>query len=232
MGQSVTENLVQFSNVSKLYGAKKVLDNISFTLPRKSIVTLVGPNGAGKTTLAKLMLGIDAVSSGSITLAKDVSFGYVPQKIITNGNVPITVSAFLDLLTQKKWLLCPELIDFAQVEKIRHLDLKQLSGGQLSRLFLSSCLVNKANVIVLDEPTKELDILAQSDFYRILEELKQNFNITIFIISHDIHTVVKSSDQVLCLNQHLCCYGKPTEQYRDILDHIAFYQHHHNHVHT
>ena len=223
--------LIKFVNVSKFYGSKKVVDNISFSLPRGNIVTLVGPNGAGKTTIAKLMMGAETVTSGNIFCAKEVSFGYVPQKIITNTNLPITASAFLDVLTKKSWHCASQIIDFAQIESIKDCDLKELSGGQLSRLFLASCLVNKANVIILDEPTKELDILAQSDFYRLLEDIKQNFNVTIFIISHDINTVVKSSDQVLCLNKHLCCYGKPMEQYNEILDHIGFYKHRHNHFH-
>ena len=110
--------------------------------------------------------------------------------------------------------------------------MSNISGGQISRIFLASCLINKANLIILDEPTKELDINGQSSFYNLLENIKNNFDVTIFIISHDLHTVIKASDNVLCLNQHLCCYGKPEEQYKEILDHIGFYKHHHNHSHN
>ena len=226
------DNLVEFDKVSKFYDKKKVIDNISFTIARNTIVTLVGPNGAGKTTIAKLILGSEKQTAGSIKSADNISFGYVPQKINTNTNLPITVSALLDLLTGDAWKAGAEILKFAQIEGIENDDLSNISGGQISRVFLAACLINKANLIILDEPTKELDINGQSSFYHLLENIKNNFDVTIFIISHDLHTVIKASDNVLCLNQHLCCYGKPEEQYKEILDHIGFYKHHHNHSHN
>jgi zinc transport system ATP-binding protein len=229
----MSENLLEFINVSKSYDKTIVLDCINFAVPNRSIITLVGPNGAGKTTIAKLMLGSELPNSGQINKAKDVRFGYVPQKININSNMPMTVKYLLDTLTKNSAIddYSNEILDFAQIKDIADLDISKLSGGQVSRVFLASCLINKANLIILDEPTKELDIIGQNHFYQLLAQIKQNFNSTIFIISHDLHTVINASDQVLCLNQHLCCYGKPVKQYQDILEHIGFYKHHHNHTH-
>jgi zinc transport system ATP-binding protein len=224
------DNLIEFDQVSKFYNKKLVIDNINFSVARNSILTLVGPNGAGKTTIAKLILGAEKPTSGTISKARGISFGYVPQKININNNLPIKVSTLLEILTNKA-LQNLDILEFAQIDKIKNTDISDISGGQISRVFLASCLINKANLIILDEPTKELDILGQSDFYHLLEDIKKNFDVTIFIISHDLHTVIKASDQVLCLNHHLCCYGKPNEQYQDILDHIGFYKHQHNHLH-
>ena len=235
----MNDNLLEFINVCKKYDDKVVLDNISFTVTNGTIITLVGPNGAGKTTIARLMLGCEKPTSGKIKKANNISFGYVPQKININTNLPITVKCILDTLTKKsnqnssaKQMSEKQILDFAQISDIANLDISKLSGGQISRVFLAGCLINKANLIILDEPTKELDIIGQNYFYQLLENIKNNFNVTIFIISHDLHTVIKASDHVLCLNQHLCCYGKPIEQYQDILDHIGFYKHHHNHTHS
>jgi zinc transport system ATP-binding protein len=226
------DSLIEFDKVCKFYGNKKVIDNISFAIVPNTIVTLVGPNGAGKTTIAKLMLDAEKPCSGVIKRAPGISFGYVPQKININTNLPITVSALLDLLTGDAWKQSGEILKFARIEGIENDDISNISGGQISRVLLASCLINKATLIILDEPTKELDINGQSSFYSLLEDIKNNFHVTIFIISHDLHTVIKASDNVLCLNQHLCCYGKPEEQYQEILEHIGFYKHRHNHWHN
>lgn len=222
--------LVRFNSVSKFYNKKLILENISFIVPRNGIITLVGPNGAGKTTIAKILLGIEKPTSGFIQKNPCISFGYVPQKINLNSNMPIKVSTLLEILTFGK--TDQEILAFSGVDNIKDNDITEISGGQIRRVFLAACLINKANLIILDEPTKELDILGQKNLYQLLENIKTKFNVTVFMISHDLHMVVKSSDQVLCLNRHLCCYGKPSQQYQDILEHIGLYQHNHNHHHN
>jgi zinc transport system ATP-binding protein len=224
------DSLIEFNQVSKIYNKKLVIDNISFGIPRNSIITLIGPNGAGKTTIAKLILGSEQPTSGAINKAPGISFGYVPQKININTNLPLNVANLLETFTNSSWRNS-DILEFAQIDTIKNHDISSISGGQMSRVLLAICLINKANLIILDEPTKELDTLAQSYFYHLIEDIKQNFGVTIFMISHDLHTVIKASDQVLCLNHHLCCYGKPTEQYHDILNHVGFYKHRHNHIH-
>jgi zinc transport system ATP-binding protein len=222
--------LVRFDSVSKFYNKKLILEDISFVVPRNGIITLVGPNGAGKTTIAKLLLGLERPTSGTIQKDSCISFGYVPQKINLNSNMPIKVGALLEILAAGR--VDQEILAFSHVDNVSNNDITEISGGQIRRVFLAACLMNKANLIILDEPTKELDILGQKNLYKLLENIKLKYNIAIFIISHDLHMVVKSSDQVLCLNKHLCCYGKPNQQYQDILDHIGLYQHNHNHSHS
>lgn len=222
--------LVEFINVSKSYTQKKVIDNVSFSIEQNSIITLVGPNGAGKTTIAKMILGQEAPTKGQIKRAPNLSLGYVPQKTDLNTNLPMTVINLIKILTKSN--PSNEILRFAKVEELKEQDISTLSGGQLRRVLLAGCLMNKAQLIILDEPTKDLDILAQSQFYQLLAEIKSNFATAIFIISHDLYTVIKSSDHVFCLNQHFCCYGKPVAQYDQIIEHIGFYQHKHNHRHN
>lgn len=223
------ESLIEFSKVTKYYGKRLVLDNISFKIGEKSIITLVGPNGAGKTTVSKLIVDIEKPTSGSIYKSPNITLGYVPQKININTNLPIKVLSLIEMLTNHR-NYDSEILKFAQVENVKNHDISELSGGQLRRVFLTACLLNKANLIILDEPTKELDITGQKDLYTLIQNLRREFGITIFIISHDLHTVVKESDYVLCLNKHLCCYGKP---YADnVLESIGFYKHLHNHTHS
>ncbi|MDR0329792.1 MAG: metal ABC transporter ATP-binding protein, partial [Rickettsia sp.] len=92
------------------------------------------------------------------------------------------------------------------------------------------------DLIILDEPTQSLDVTSQQEFYRIINQIKKRLNITIFMVSHDLFTVMKNSDQVICLNGHICCSGKPNDlaqnqDFLNTLSSIGFYVHHHDHKH-
>lgn len=229
--------LVEFNNVSKRFGSKLPLTNISFTLKKREITTLIGPNGAGKTTIARLILGLDSASSGSIFIQPNLKVGYVPQKLNFSPNLPMTAKKFLYLLTSNKSdSNLQELFNFIKLEHYEDQDISELSGGQFQKLILAATLLDKPDLIVLDEPTQSLDVISQQEFYQIINKIKKELDITIFMISHDLFTVMKNSDQVICLNGHICCSGKPNDvsgnqEFLETLSSIGFYTHHHNHKH-
>lgn len=229
--------LIKFSNVSKRFGSKTPISNVSFTVKKGEVTTLIGPNGAGKTTIARLILGLDRPSAGTITTQANLKVGYVPQKLDFASNLPITAEKFLYLLTnnnlQGNW---QELLDFVKLADYKQQDISELSGGQFQKLVLASTLLNKPDLIILDEPTQSLDATSQQEFYQLITQIKQRLHITIFMISHDLFTVVKNSDQVICLNGHICCSGRPNEvtqnpEFLTTLSSIGLYVHNHDHKH-
>lgn len=245
--------LIKFSNVSKHFGtkfgskfeSKKPLANVSFTVKKGEVTTLIGPNGAGKTTIAKLMLGLESPSSGTITIPSTLKIGYVPQKLAERldftANFPITAGKFLSSLvtdnslnnSKEQW---PELFDFVKLDNYKNQDISELSGGQFQKLILAATLLNNPDLIILDEPTQSLDVTSQQEFYQIINQIKKRLNITIFMISHDLFTVIKNSDQVICLNGHICCSGKPSDlaqnqEFFNTLSAIGLYIHQHDHTH-
>ncbi|WP_375327207.1 metal ABC transporter ATP-binding protein [Candidatus Tisiphia endosymbiont of Nemotelus uliginosus] len=229
--------LIKFSNVSKRFGSKTPISNVSFTVKKGEVTTLIGPNGAGKTTIARLILGLDRPSSGTITTQANLKVGYVPQKLDFASNLPITAEKFLYLLTnnnlQGNW---QELLDFVKLADYKQQDISELSGGQFQKLVLASTLLNKPDLIILDEPTQSLDATSQQEFYQLITQIKQRLHITIFMILHDLFTVVKNSDQVICLNGHICCSGRPNEvtqnpEFLTTLSSIGLYVHNHDHKH-
>jgi len=231
------QELIKFSNVSKKFGRKSPIMNVSFTVKRGEVTTLIGPNGAGKTTIARLILGLEKPSSGEIIICPNLKISYVPQKLNFVSNLPISAESFLVLLagtanaTEQQ-----ELFDFANIDNYKHHDISELSGGEFQKLMLTATLLNNPDVIILDEPTQSLDVTSQQEFYQIINQIKQRTNITIFMISHDLFTVMKNSDQVICLNGHICCSGKPNDleqdqQFIDSLSSIGLYRHHHDHKH-
>lgn len=97
--------------------------------------------------------------------------------------------------------------------------------------------MNKPDLVIFDEPTQFLDLTSQQTFYCLLRQIKKKTDLTVFIISHDLFTVMKNSDQVICLNGHVCCSGKPSDidnniNFKTAISEIGVYIHHHDHSHN
>lgn len=229
--------LVAFQQVSKKFGSKSPLDKVSFSLKKASLTTLIGPNGAGKTTIAKLMLGLEQPTSGRIITTPNLKVGYVPQKLNFSSAMPISVKNFLELLAPNLLSLKHQaLIDFSDFDNLKNHDISTLSGGQFQKLLLSASLLNEPDLLILDEPTQSLDAAGQQEFYRLINQIKHDLQMTIFMISHDLFTVMRNADQVICLNRHVCCSGHPhnltnDQDFVNALSEIGFYVHHHDHKH-
>jgi zinc transport system ATP-binding protein len=202
---------------------------------------LLGPNGAGKTTIAKMILGIEKPTYGTIKISQKITLGYVPQKLNFTASLPLTAKEFLSLLIKDKIYqpneMQKKILDFSNFESIKERDIKELSGGQLQKLVIGVALLKFADLIIFDEPTKSLDANSQQEFYHLLNYVKENTNLTIFMISHDLFTVMKNADQVICLNKHICCSGCPKNLSHnpDLVNHlseIGLYTHQHDHNHN
>lgn len=230
--------VVEFYSVSKCFGSKLLVDNVSFKLNPKEITTLIGQNGAGKTTIAKMILGLEKSTQGQIKVKDNLKIGYAPQKLDFNFNMPLNAGSLVDILAPGRiGKEVSELINFADFDNIRKVDISELSGGQLQKLVLAGILMNQPDLVILDEPTQYLDVTSQQEFYKLLKQIKETTGLTVFLISHDLFTVMKNSDQVICINGHICCIGKPNEasnnlDFKNALSEIGFYVHSHDHVHN
>lgn len=229
--------IIEFRNVSKKFGNKLPISNVSFTVKRNNITTLIGPNGAGKTTIVRLMLGLEKPTSGEIVIDSKLKIGYVPQKFGLSSDLPITVKKFLDLLAPNKSANdIKEIHSFIDLERLKDQEISTLSGGQFQKIVLASSLLSKPDLIILDEPLQSLDVTSQQEFYQLINLIRKKLDITIFMISHDLFTVIKNSDQVICLNGHICCSGTPSaitpnSDFSNALSSLGFYTHHHDHKH-
>lgn len=235
--------IAEFKKVSKAYSSHyQAIKDINFKIKANEITTLVGPNGAGKTTVAKLLLGLEQPTSGDIVKQDGISLSYVPQKIHLNDNLPINVSEFLSYVASNHQNTLTQVMDFINFEFIKNKQLADLSGGQMQRVAIAASLLKESDLIVLDEPTQGLDVIAQQQLYDLLKKCKQIRKTAIFIISHDLHTVMLNTDQVLCINQHICCssylfkYSKENRAYvanlRELDSQIGIYTHNHDHTHN
>lgn len=232
--------LIDISKLEVKYGSKKVLQNINLSLNANEIVTIVGPNGSGKTTLFKAIIGSVPLSKGKISIKPNLRIGYVPQQLKVDQTLPITVERFLKLATRNNNDI-EKMIAFFGSENIFKEQINSLSGGQMQRVLLARALVNKPEILLLDEATRGLDQPGIAAFYRKIENISKETNCAILMISHDLHVVMRASDRVICVNGHICCQGTPenvatSPEYQTLFGSnidgsFALYRHKHDHNH-
>lgn len=234
-------SLVTASHICVRFGAEEVLHDVSLSLAPGEIVTILGPNGSGKSTLLRALLGIVPVAEGSVTRAPGLRLAYVPQRLMIDRTMPITVRRFLSLPVRTTDTAATEALARVGMAGREADQMTQLSGGQLQRVLLARALLGQPQVLMLDEPTQGLDQPGEAAFYRLIEEVRHDTGAAILMVSHDLHVVMAASDRVICLNGHICCEGTPrvvstAPEYRALFGlgtqgALALYRHEHDHDH-
>jgi len=185
-GQRLGDVVIEVNNLCKGFGDRTLIDNLSFSIPKGSIVGIIGGNGAGKTTFLRMLVGQEQPDSGSIRLGDTVELAYVDQSRDTlNDAVTVweEISGGLDTLQIGRYEVASR--SYASRFNFRGSDqqkfVKDLSGGERNRLHLAKLLKRGANVLLLDEPTNDLDV----ETLRALEEGLLNFPGNVIVVSHD-----------------------------------------------
>lgn len=232
--------LITAKNLSARIGNKEVLREIDLSVERGEIVTIVGPNGSGKTSLLKALIGAIEPATGQIIRHPDLRIGYVPQRLHVEAMLPMTVGRFLNLPHKKTAQEIQDSLELAGVPGIEKQQILGLSGGQFQRILLARAMLDRPNLLLLDEATQGLDQPGITDFYRHIENIRKETHCAVFMVSHDLNIVMRQTDRVICLNTHICCQGEPdhvstSSEYRNLFglgeEHLALYHHHHDHTH-
>jgi zinc transport system ATP-binding protein len=201
--------LIKCNKVSYKKKHAVILKDIDLNLYSGDIITVIGPNGGGKTSLAKIILGIKKPTSGKIERKKGLVIGYMPQKINLNPMVPIAVREFLLLNKVISDYNLDKIMFAGDINHILDTQITDLSGGELQRVLFSRALMGDPELLILDEPIQGLDVSGQKEFYAMIDRVRSELKKSIIMISHDLYTVMSSSDSVMCLNQTVHCSGKP-----------------------
>lgn len=235
-----TQALISASKLCVQAQGRTLLHDIDLTLNKGEITTIIGPNGAGKTTLLKAVLGLMPIHSGQLVRAADLRIGYMPQKLALNPMLPISCERFLQQTGASKAEIQQALTE-TDVPQLASRSLQLISGGELQRVLLARALLRQPNLLVLDEPAQGVDVCGQADLYRLLVQLRERYQCGVLLVSHDLHLVMAATDHVLCLNQHICCHGRPEDvrQHPEYLQlfgqtiaaELAVYTHRHDHDH-
>ena len=214
---------------------------VDMDVVRGQIVTLIGPNGSGKSTTAKIALGLLAPDEGEVHLPDRLQVGYVPQKVAVDWTLPLTVGRFMALTDRISAHHVDEALDMTGVSHLRNAEVRTLSGGEFQRAMLARAIARKPDLLVLDEPVQGVDFNGEIVIYELIKTIRDELDCGVLLISHDLHVVMAATDQVVCLNGHVCCSGPPvdvasSDAYRELFGTraaptLAVYEHSHDHTH-
>lgn len=210
--------MLELENVSFAYGAENVLEHINFTLESGDFWAVIGPNGGGKTTFVKLLLGLLKPSSGKISShIEPCHIGNVPQMTYHNIQFPICVkdTIALGLLQPKIFGFSPKksqdcithAMDILEITHLAKKPLYALSGGERQKVLIARAIVNNPQILILDEPTANIDSKAQNHIYELLKKL--NTTMSIIVVSHDISLTLGYAKKVLYINKNAVIHEIP-----------------------
>lgn len=218
-----------------------LVQDVDLDVSRGEIVTLIGPNGSGKSTTAKLALGIHRPDAGKAERRAGLRVGYVPQKLAIDWTVPLSVQRFMNLTARVSLSNAHTALARTGVAHLQHSELSLLSGGEFQRVLLARAIALKPDLLVLDEPVQGVDFSGQLSLYELIASIRDESGCGVLLISHDLHLVMAATDQVVCLNGHVCCSGTPRSvavhpEYHALFGEraaatLAVYEHDHDHTH-
>ena len=211
------KDIISFENVSFSYTKVPVLENVNFKIKEFAPVCILGPNGGGKSTLLKLILGLIKPVSGKIkvfnTFPEKVrgKIGYMPQYTSFDSLFPVSVMDVVLMGRVEKHLggryskkdkdIALSVLSLLSLENLINNNFSLLSGGQRQRVLIARALASEPDLLLLDEPTINIDPGVEEDFFEILGKLSRR--VTILTVSHDLGFVSKRFKNVLCVNRTL-----------------------------
>lgn len=213
-----THPAVELSDVSFAYNGKMVLRDVSLTIAERDFSWIVGPNGGGKTTLLKLMLGLLPPGTGTVRLFGETpkrgrrQVGYMPQQLQHDNRFPVDV---VDVVLMGRIENLSPLGFFGRSDREQalaaldevgladraHSRFAELSGGQQRRVLIARALAGQPRLLLLDEPTANLDLRVEEELFELLQLLNQR--LTIVMVSHDPAFVSPFVKSVICVKEHV-----------------------------
>lgn len=217
---------LRIQDLSVKIGNEVILDSVTMHVHCGEMVALIGPNGAGKSTLLKAILGQQehtGVISFSVPGKRDrkMKIGYVPQSPSFDPGDPVTVAdlfaccmskrpAFLGLSTKMRAKVL-ECLDRVHAKELIDKRIGTLSGGELQRVLLALALEPLPNILILDEPLSGVDVEGMEMLMDMLDEIRQVYDLSILMTTHDFDTLNTYADQVILIDHSVMCQGTPKE---------------------
>jgi ABC-type Mn2+/Zn2+ transport system ATPase subunit len=214
--------VLDIRDVSKRFGEKVVLDDVSFHVPVGEFLCLCGPNGAGKSTLLKMILGLLHPDSGTITISglpveKGRSkVGYVPQRKAFDRDFPASPIEVIVANLRGRWPLhitsderelAMAMLARTGATKIANAQMRDLSGGETQRVFLARALATKPELLILDEPTAGVDVGGRAAIIDLMAEISASDSIAAILVTHNLQAIARCAERVVYLEKTVKAWG-------------------------
>ncbi len=203
--------LIEIKNADLGYRGRVILNNISCSVNQGESVGIVGPNGCGKTTFLRAVLGALKPRNGLVQVDRTHRFAYVPQMENLNLFLPLTVRETVYLPAKAKSSFgivsvederqAESAIEKTGIFKIAGLLLREVSGGQRQKTILAQAISQNPSVLLMDEPTRGLDVVAERDLLQLTRELKAERNLTLLFVTHTLQIVLNFMDKILLFDK-------------------------------
>ncbi len=226
--------ILKVKNLNVELDAEKIIEDLSFDVKEGETFIILGPNGAGKTVLLKALLGLIPYD-GEINWQFSGKIGYAPQRLPLIKDLPLSVEEFFNFKkissAERAKILKEVGVDEVSVLGKR---LGWLSSGQFQRVLIAWATVGDCRVLLFDEPTSGIDIGGEETIYNLLEKIKNERGLTVFLVTHDLNVVFKHATNILCLNKQKICWGSPKDALtpetlvRLFGGEVKFYPHNHD----
>ena len=198
---------IEIKHIHKSYGIKKVVDDVSLTIPTGKITSFIGPNGAGKSTLLGIISRLLAADSGEVYLnnqllnelkqSNHINLRITVEELVAFGRFPYSKGN----LTENDRTFISNAIAYMNLDEIRHQYIENLSGGQRQRAYIAMTLAQDTDYILLDEPLNNLDMKHSVQIMQVLYKLVTELNKTVVIVIHDINFASCYSDYIIAMKQ-------------------------------
>ena len=194
--------LVSARDIGVRRSERWIIRHVDVQVPRGALVYVIGANGAGKSTCAKAVLGLIEIDEGAVERAPDVTAGYVPQRLAISPTLPLTLRRLMTLTRRFPRREIEAALDAVGLERLGDPPISTLSGGEFQRLLLARALIERPDLLVLDEPAQGVDVSGADVFHELIGEIRRTLGCGILIISHDIQLAARSGDDVVVLVPH------------------------------
>ena len=222
----------KINNISVNISGQEILKNVSIHVHCGQLTVIIGRNGAGKSTLLQAILG-EVEHSGNIVFTdmkdnrtKKIKIGYVPQKINVERHMPTTVydlfaSCISDIPVflkkdKKLYKEIKEQLNIFGADELIDKSIGELSGGELQRVLIAIATKPIPNLLILDEPVSGIDENGTRSFYKILQELKNKYDMSIILVSHDFELTKQYADKVILLDKEVIKEGTPEQVFESL----------------
>lgn len=218
-------NLINVNHLTLGYEHQEVIKDLSFTVEKGDFITIIGANGSGKSTLVKGLLGLIKPMQGDIQYHIDTKqIGYMPQETKIDATFPASVEEIVlsgtlnrlghrPLYGKKERKLADDSLALLDILELKKKSFADLSGGQRQKVLLSRALSATRELLILDEPSNNLDFSSREEFYKIIHRLNKEEGITILMITHDLDMHAIAGNKIIAFEDQEIFVGK-IEDYR------------------